>query len=142
MANFFDWFTEMLLGDLGGYALEFTRSNTSLIFVLACMYGLVLAYARMILKKYLPKKLKEYVESRRQECSKGKEKLIISTITKEWEEKLEKMPWYIIVPTKNELWVQFPDKNYRLTKQLPFRKEKKFMNDSELIRYWLHKEGA
>lgn len=132
MTEFFQWFTEVLLGKPGRYMLEFIGNHIFAFFGVAVLYGFLLTYARFILKKYLPKKLDEHI-SHRWPALEGNKKQAAAVINEEWEQILANMPWYIVVPTTNELWIKAPNINYRLTKQLPFRKEKSTLSEYEWI---------
>lgn len=136
MTEFMQWFSQMLLGELGRPILDFVRANFLMIFSGIFLYGLLLTYARFIHKNYLPKKLKEYIDQHSHTID-GNTKNAAAIINTGWEKQLDHMPWYIVVPTKNELWIKSPNIDYRLTKQLPFRKEKSNMNDYDWIQFWL-----
>lgn len=136
MTGFFLWFTDLMIGIPGRFIKEMIQNNSSIFLVVMAIYGFLLVYARMILTSYLPKKLRQFVELRMDQLdSDQNEELLQDKLQKEWNKELENLPWYVVVPSRNEFWVKRPTEGYRKTKQLAYRNNKKsIIDDSTMIK--------
>ncbi len=142
MNNFLDWFTSWFIGSLGRGVLDLIHNNFSVFLTLVVMYGLLLLHAKLIYSFFLPKKLDTLAKTIIKKHPFVSEKKLYHQIIHAWEEELSLLPFYYVVPSKNELWIKRPNKQYRETQLLFFTNKEKAGNyDSHLIRKLISQES-
>ncbi|WP_239253622.1 hypothetical protein [Listeria ilorinensis] len=121
-----DWVMNINLGALGRGIVAFIEANSWLFLALAMLYGALLVYAKLIVTDYLPKKMKAFLLARNSSKKDAPEVLY-----QEWLQCRKALPAYILVPSKNELWVKPARSATGREKALFFRSEKQKKTEQE-----------
>ncbi|MBF0840391.1 OadG family protein [Staphylococcus lentus] len=134
MPKILEFLTEKIIGKPGNMILEMITNNYTTFLILIFIYGAILLYSKIIVRYYLPKKLKRFIENESRNYYNS------NNIYEKWKIELERLPFYIIVPSKNELWVKKVHHNYKETKLLPYlNKEINLKSDKEIIKNSFYK---
>lgn len=88
--------TRFNLGKKGSELLDYIIANPYFFVLIAFIYGLISLYAKYNYRIFMPGKMEEIiVESPKDSFNQSFSK---------WKETKKELPWYVLVPTKNELW--------------------------------------
>lgn len=98
MADLLRAINNFMLGNPGKAIIKNISNNQVFYSIIFLGYGLLLIYARIIYLFYIPKSIEKVVLKNRE--------LDINEIYKIWLKKKKALSPFLVVPTKNELWVQ------------------------------------
>lgn len=103
MGEIFQSFVYMMLGTSGQFLLDKYYQYETVLLILISVYSFLLIYARCILLFYYPYKMKKILH---QNC-------LINTqdIREIWLQEKLTFPFFIVVPSKNELWIKRASKS-------------------------------
>lgn len=87
---------DFLLGRSGRYVVQLIHKNQILFYALFIVYGLVHLYSKFIYAKYIPSRINEIIDNNPH--------LSAAKIELKWIEIKRKLPNYILIPSRNELW--------------------------------------
>ncbi|MGM0240628.1 hypothetical protein [Enterococcus sp. AZ103] len=125
MKSLFEVINDRLLGEVGRTLVTFLLDNKMLFLILFAFYGCLLLYSKTIYMYYVPKKIKEFIT---------KNKLLTTKQLHEgWKKERKTIPLFILVPTRNEMWVRplkYSDGNYEM---LFFNKKNSYTSESKMI---------
>ncbi|GAM95716.1 hypothetical protein LmNIHS28_01648 [Listeria monocytogenes] len=96
-----------------------------LIFMFVVMiYATTILYAKWTLAYYLPKKMNQLAEMKTWE---------LDELYAAWQTEKKALPWYILVPSRNEFWVKSARNAPESTKLLHFSQQKLKLSDKEKL---------
>lgn len=98
MADLLRAINNFMLGNPGKAIIKNISNNQVFYSIIFLGYGLLLIYARIIYLFYIPKSIEKVVLKNRE--------LDINEIYKIWLKKKKALSPFLVIPTKNELWVQ------------------------------------
>lgn len=98
MADLLRAINNFMLGNPGKAIIKNISNNQVFYSIIFLGYGLLLIYARIIYLFYIPKSIEKVVLKNRE--------LDINEIYQIWLKKKKALSPFLVVPTKNELWVQ------------------------------------
>lgn len=114
-----------MLGNSGKAIMENISNNKVFYSIIFLGYGLLLIYARAIYLFYIPKKIGKIVSKNRE--------LDLDEIYQIWLKKKRSMSSLIVVPTKNELWVQKLNSTNGNYEVLFFNKKNSYQSEYKLL---------
>lgn len=100
LAPIFDRIMYFNLGALGRYIVAILQKNVIFFLVGFIIYAGIIFYAKVIWTCYLPKKMKAFLESNRQN------NLSKEALYQLWTMERKAWPKYLLVPSHNEFWVK------------------------------------
>lgn len=112
------------LGEKGRNLLDYIIENPWGFMIPVFIYGAIILYAKHNYKNFIPNKMKEIIRENPDESFNG--------LFGKWESYKKDLPWYILVPTKNELWAK-PLKNSDGTYQLMLDNAEYFKTEREMM---------
>ncbi|MBI0120964.1 hypothetical protein H3U50_03930 [Lactobacillus sp. M0398] len=98
MINFVKALNKLFLGNFGKGIIHNISTNMIVYMIGFLIYGFLLMYARIIYLFYVPKEIEKIVLKNRN--------LPLGQIYELWLKHKKAMGFWLLVPTKNELWVQ------------------------------------
>lgn len=115
------------LGLPGRTLLDFVKTNKTSFASLVFLYAVLMIYSKYILNYYLPGQLQKVIANELVllEDSGIEETVLVEKIYASWVARVEKFSWYIVMPGKNEYWVQRPQASYTDVRLLPYERSKK-----------------
>ncbi len=125
MANLLRAINSFTLGNSGKAIIENISNNQLLYSIIFLGYGLLLIYARAIYLFYIPKSIGKLVSKNRE--------LGIDEIYQIWLKKKRALSSFIVVPTKNEIWVQKLNSTNGNYEVLLFNKKNSYQSEYELL---------
>ena len=126
MGIIFREFLELLMGKPGRFILDFVGRHKTVFIILFLTYATILVYSKIILHYYYPAKMKELLADHR-EITADQEILSL------WQLKKQAFPWYILIPSRNELWVRMAAKSDHTHKLLFFNRHDPAASDLDVI---------
>jgi hypothetical protein len=125
----------IILGLPGRTLLDFVKTNKTSFASLVFLYAALTIYSKYILNYYLPGQLQKVIanELLLLEGSGVEETVLVEKIYVSWVARVEQFPWYIVMPGKNEYWVQRPQASYTDVRLLPYERAKKKKMPKEII---------
>lgn len=121
-----DFFVRVILGKHGKMLLSFVSQYKYTLMILFIFYGLLLVYAKYVYTVILTEEIEKYVIENHNKMNK-------SEILEGWQNKKKNMKWYILVPTKNEMFVQHVSKSGQSIQLLDYNKSKYQYDELEKI---------
>lgn len=122
-------FIEWAIGQPGRFLLDFIYQHRAISSLVFMCYGALLLYAKYIHTVYLPKKMSLLIKNTRATSS----PITGSEISQLWQNQKARLPWYILVPSSYELWVQRASRRGDDTRLLAYNTKKVKMKESELL---------
>ncbi len=116
MGTFFESFVMWFIGRPGRFILQLILDYQILFLTIAFIYASLLLYSKWIFLYYLPKKMRVFIAA---ETFDSNENLF-----QKWMIYKKTLPWYIVVPSKHELWIKQAKHAPSQTKLLFFQKNK------------------
>lgn len=114
-----------LLGKPGRALFNFIQNHYEIFLLIMMVYGLLILYAKRNYITYIPNQIRKIIAENPNASS--------EEVYKIWQQHKKQIPNYILIPTKNDLWVtplNKADDNYDL---LEYFKGANYKNDTELI---------
>ena len=115
------------LGEWGRNLLDYIIENPWAFMIVAFIYGAILLYAKHNYKTFMPNKMKEIIRENPNDSFK--------VLFTKWEAYKKDLPWYVLVPTKNELWAK-PLKKSNGTYQLMLDQDDYFKTEREMMDHY------
>lgn len=125
MGSFFKTVNDMMLGSPGKILLDNILSHQMLYLSLFLIYGLLLLYARFVYLFLIPRVMTKLIKN-----NKGKS---LEEIYNTWKRTKRCFSSLLLVPTKNELWVQKLNSSNGKYNILFFNKENGYESELELL---------
>lgn len=100
----FRGFLDGLMGSSGRALLAGIEKNKTLFLVVIFIYASILIYSKLILHHYYPRKMKQLIQEWPEVV--GEDELMAL-----WREQKRTFKWFILIPSKNELWVRKASKS-------------------------------
>ena len=125
MKSLFEEINDRLLGGFGRGIVAFLIEHERIFLILFVVYGFLLLYSKFIYMYYIPTKIKKIILAN--------PNLSVNQLYKEWQKHKASSPWFIMVPTKNEMWVKplkNSDGNYQM---LFFNKKTSYASESDML---------
>lgn len=128
-------FVNIMLGMPGRAFLDFVKANQISFLSLVFLYAGLMLYSKYILNYYLPGQLQKVIrqELAKQEDDDVEAAVLVGEIYASWVARVENFAWYIVMPSKNEYWVQRPQASYTDIQLLPYERAKKKKMPKEII---------
>ncbi|HDU7259485.1 TPA: hypothetical protein RF347_002883 [Listeria monocytogenes] len=124
MGSFFASFVDWLIGSLGRFVVNLIEDNMLIFMVVVMIYATTILYAKWTLAYYLPKKMSQLAEMKTWE---------LDELYAAWQTEKKALPWYILVPSRNEFWVKSARNAPESTKLLHFSQQKLKLSDKEKL---------
>lgn len=131
MGEIFQSFVYTMLGQSGQFLLDKYYQYETVILILISFYSLLLIYARCILLFYYPYKMKKILHQERLSN--------IKHIREIWLQEKLTFPFFIVVPSRNELWIRRASKSPIEHGVSFFRERKTHKTDYEQLDYFYEK---
>ncbi|MRI82622.1 hypothetical protein GIY11_11435 [Aerococcaceae bacterium DSM 109653] len=119
------------LGEWGRILLDYIIENPWGFMSAAFIYGVILLYAKYNYKTFIPKNMKKIIRENPNDS--------FNDLFAKWDVYKKELPWYILVPTKNELWAR-PLKYSNGDYQLMLNKDEYFKTEREMMNHYFHAE--
>ena len=113
------------LGLIGQSIVAFVELNMTFFLIAFAIYGVLILYAKVIWVKYLPAKMRLFLDDN-YSTSESPEKLFTR-----WLIERRGLPLYLLVPTKNEWWVKPLAKMRGDEKMLLYNSKSKKMTEKQ-----------
>lgn len=137
-------FLQFLLGSPGRLLYSFITDNIIIFCIIATIYSILMLYSKYMIKCYIPSKIRKFVKefTLEKEISIDNGENLVKIIHEKWMDEVKRLPKYVIVPSRNELWVTSMGENYLRDSLLPYSRSKKMlMSDEQIIRDILLKKN-
>lgn len=125
MKSLFEEINDRMLGEVGRSIVAFLIQHKLWFLILFTCYGSLLLYSKVIYLYYIPGRIKKMI-LRNPACS-------VEELSALWKQEKQKLPGYILVPAKNELWVKpinQADGEYQL---LYFNRKSSYASEQAMI---------
>lgn len=125
MKSLFEEINDRMLGEVGRGMVNFLIQHKLWFLVLFTCYGSLLLYSKVIYLYFIPGCIKKMIV-KNPACS-------LEELSVLWKQEKQKLPWYILVPAKNELWVKSAnqaDGEYQL---LYFNRKSSYTSEQVII---------
>ncbi|OLQ24462.1 hypothetical protein AJQ09_01525 [Listeria seeligeri] len=124
MGIFFASFVNWLIGSPGRFVVQLIENNMLIFMLFAMLYTTTILYAKWTLTYYLPKKMYQLAKMKTWE---------LEELHEAWQTEKKSLPWYILVPSRNEFWVKSAKNAPESTKLLHFSQQKLKLSDKEKL---------
>ncbi|MBC1399396.1 hypothetical protein [Listeria fleischmannii] len=131
MGTFFESFVMWFIGSPGRFILQFILDHQLLFLTIAFIYASLLLYSKWILLYYLPKQMRQFIQTEPFSSD--------DNVFHKWMAYKKMLPWYIVVPSKHELWIKQVKNAPSETKLLFFQKNS-CINEREQLKQLLNIE--
>lgn len=125
MINFVKALNDLFLGNLGKGIIHNISTNRIFYAIGFLIYGFLLMYAHIIYLFYIPKEIEKVVLKNRD--------LALAQIYKLWLKHKKAMSFWLLVPTRNELWVQTLSSSSGSYDVLFFNKKNSYQSEYDLL---------
>ncbi|MGM0168869.1 hypothetical protein IGI39_004624 [Enterococcus sp. AZ135] len=125
MKSLFEELNDRMLGSFGRGIVAFLIEHKSIFLILFAVYGGLLLYSKFIYMYYIPTKIKKIIFE--------KPDLSVNQLYVDWQQVKAASPWFILVPTKNEMWVKLLRNSDGKYQMLFFNKKNSYTSESEML---------
>ncbi|MGO3792877.1 MAG: hypothetical protein ACTJG1_15625 [Enterococcus gilvus] len=125
MKSLFEEINDRLLGKPGRGLLGFLIEHKGFFLLLFALYGFLLLYSKFIYMYYIPSKIKKIITE-----NPG---LSVKQTYEVWKKIKSSLPWFIVVPSKNELWVKPLNKSDGNYQMLFFNKKTSYSSELDML---------
>ncbi|CAH0303103.1 hypothetical protein SRABI84_04581 [Peribacillus simplex] len=137
ITGFLESFTQWFIGIPGRFLLDVMNNNLNLFLTIISIYGLLLLYSKIIVRFYIPKRMIAFVlHKSNNDLINGQDLAkAVENLHEKWRKEIRNLPFYVVVPSKNEWWIKRPSPDYKNTKLLPYANLEEYeKSDIELIK--------
>ncbi|MEO1772191.1 MULTISPECIES: hypothetical protein [Enterococcus] len=125
MKSLFEEINDRMLGEVGQSVLTFLIQHKLLFLVLFACYGSLLLYSKVIYMYYIPGRIKQIIL-----MNPG---LPVKKLSEIWKQEKKKLPWYILIPSKNERWVKLASQSNGEYQLLYFNRKSSYASEQTMI---------
>lgn len=125
MKSLFEVINDRLLGEVGRGMLSFLIDKKIIFLILFAVYGCLLLYSKTIYMYYVPNKIKKFVAANAS--------LTSQQLQLKWKKERAAAPWFILIPTRNEMWVKPLNKSDGNYQMLFFNKKNSYTSDATML---------
>ncbi|WP_294602341.1 hypothetical protein [uncultured Lactobacillus sp.] len=125
MINFVKALNDLFLGNLGKGIIQNISTNKIVYVIGFLIYGFLLMYAHIIYLFYVPKKIKKVVLKNKN--------LALGQIYELWLKRKKTLGFWLLVPTKNEIWVQRLSASNGIYDVLFYNKNNSYQSEYDLL---------
>jgi|GEM_PF-3378973 len=125
MKSLFEELNDRMLGSFGRGIVAFLIEHKSIFLILFAVYGGLLLYSKFIYMYYIPIKIKKIIFE--------KPDLSVNQLYVDWQQVKAASPWFILVTTKNEMWVKLLRNSDGKYQMLFFNKKNSYTSESEML---------
>ena len=125
MINFVKTLNDLFLGNLGKGIIHNISTNRIFYAIGFLIYGFLLMYAHIIYLFYVPKEIKKVVLKNKN--------LALGQIYELWLKRKKTLGFWLLVPTKNEIWVQRLNASNGIYDVLFYNKNNSYQSEYDLL---------
>lgn len=125
MKSLFEEINDRFLGKPGRELLAFLVEHKGIFLILFALYGFLLLYSKFIYMYYIPAKIKKIITENTD--------LSVEQVCEAWQETKASLPWFFLVPSKNELWVKSLNKSDGNYQMLFFNKKTSYSSEMDML---------
>ena len=125
MKSLFEEINDRLLGKPGREIVAFLVEHKGIFLFLFALYGFLLLYSKFIYMYYIPAKIKTIITE--------KPAFSVEQVHEEWKKIKTSLPWFILIPSKNEMWVNPLNKSDGNYQMLFFNKKTSYSNELDML---------
>ncbi|WP_294920628.1 hypothetical protein [uncultured Lactobacillus sp.] len=125
MINFVKALNDLFLGNLGKGIIQNISTNKIAYVIGFLIYGFLLMYAHIIYLFYVPKEIKKVVLKNKN--------LALGQIYELWLKRKKTLGFWLLVPTKNEIWVQRLNASNGIYDVLFYNKNNSYQSEYDLL---------
>ena len=125
MINFVKALNDLFLGNLGKGIIQNISTNKIAYVIGFLIYGFLLMYAHIIYLFYFPKEIKKVVLKNKN--------LALGQIYELWLKRKKTLGFWLLVPTKNEIWVQRLSASNGIYDVLFYNKNNSYQSEYDLL---------
>ncbi|MBP1040278.1 hypothetical protein I6N95_04550 [Vagococcus sp. BWB3-3] len=133
MSCLFGEMNQWLLGDFGRAILSLLNANKAIFLTLFACYGFLLLYSKIIYMYYIPSKMRLLIAEHPHKH--------LKELLSLWKSEKGQIPWFILIPTKNEMWVQPLNRSNSDYQLLYFNRKAYPQNETDRLTQLLKAEG-
>jgi len=125
LINFVKALNDLFLGNLGKGIIQNISTNKIAYVIGFLIYGFLLMYAHIIYLFYVPKEIKKVVLKNKN--------LALGQIYELWLKRKKTLGFWLLVPTKNEIWVQRLNASNGIYDVLFYNKNNSYQSEYDLL---------
>ncbi|MBO1308690.1 hypothetical protein JZO70_21125 [Enterococcus sp. 669A] len=125
MKSLFEEINDRMLGEVGRGIVAFLIENKYLFLVLFAIYGFVLLYSKIVYMYYVPTKIKKIVTEN--------PSLTTDQLYTKWKKEKGQAPGYLLIPSKNEMWVKPLNRSNGCYQMLYFNRKSSYASELDMI---------
>ncbi len=125
MKSLFEEINDRMLGEVGRGIVAFLIQHKQWFLLLFACYGSLLLYSKIIYLYYIPGRIKKIIVTN--------PTLPVNELSRRWKQEKEKLPWYILVPSKNERWVKPASQSDGEYQLLYFNRRSSYASEQAMI---------
>lgn len=125
MKSLFEEINDRLLGKPGRGIVAFLVEYKKIFLFFFALYGLLLLYSKIIYMYYIPSKIKKIINDNPD--------LSVEQVYEEWKKVKCSLPWFVMIPSKNEMWIKPLNKSDGHYQMLFFNKKTSYSNELDML---------